>query len=296
MNKEFKGTGVAIVTPFHKYGTIDFTSLGELVDHLLSGGVDYIVALGTTSEAATLSDDEKVAVVEFIVDRVEGKLPIVVGIGGNNTSAIEAELKKIPYQNVDAILSVAPYYNKPNQKGLFYHYKALASVSDLPIILYNVPGRTCSNLSADTTVRLAHEFPNIIGIKEASGDLVQIMKIMRDKPSDFQVISGDDALTYSLIGVGAIGVISVTANAYPKVYGAMVNAALQGKWAEARALHFSLIEFMEAIFEDGNPAGIKSALSSMGIIKHHLRLPMVKVNVQTANRIKQFVDDFKSLI
>ena len=176
-NKNFKGTGVAIVTPFHKYGTIDFTSLGILVDHLVTGGIDYIVALGTTSEAATLTDDEKVAVVEFIVDRVEGKLPIVVGIGGNNTNAIEATLKKMPYQNVDAILSVTPYYNKPNQKGLYYHYKALASVSDLPIILYNVPGRTCSNLSADTTIKLAHEFPNIIGIKEASGEMVQIRKI-----------------------------------------------------------------------------------------------------------------------
>lgn len=292
---KFQGTGVALVTPFHKYGTIDFTSLGTLVDHVIKGGVDYLVALGTTSEAATMTDDERVAVVDFIVDQVDGKLPIVVGLGGNNTIGIESQLNKLPYHNIDALLSVTPYYNKPNQKGLYYHYKTLANSSDLPIIMYNVPSRTAVNMHAETTVKLAQEFSNIIGIKEASGDMFQVMKIMRDKPKDFQVISGDDALTYSMIGAGASGVISVSANAYPKEFSQMVSYALQGKWKAARDINFSLLEFMDAIFEDGNPAGIKSALSTLSLIKHNLRLPLVKVNVQTANRIKTFVDEYKGL-
>jgi len=290
----FHGTGVALVTPFHKYGTIDFTSLGLMVDHVLYGGVDYIVALGTTSEAATMSEDERIAVLDFIVDRVESRIPIVVGVGGNNTLAIEAQLKKFPYQGVDGILSVTPYYNKPNQKGLYYHYKTLANATDLPIILYNVPGRTCCNMTAETTLRLASDFNNIIGIKEASGDMVQIMNIIKSKPKDFQVISGDDALTYNMIGVGATGVISVTANAYPREFSTLVNSALKQDWSTAQKINFSLLEFMEAIMEDGNPSGIKSALSSIGLIKHHLRLPLVKVNVQTANKIKQLVDEYKS--
>ncbi|NPD47118.1 MULTISPECIES: 4-hydroxy-tetrahydrodipicolinate synthase [unclassified Lentimicrobium] len=291
---KLKGTGVALITPFHKYGTIDFTSLGELVEHVINGGVNYLVALGTTSEAATLTEDEKIAVVEFIVDKAEERVPVIVGVGGNNTIALESLLKKFPYQNVDGILSVTPYYNKPNQKGLYYHFKTLASATDLPIILYNVPSRTSVNMEAETTLKLAEEFSNIVAIKEASGDLFQITKILKDKPKDFLVISGDDALTYNMIGAGASGVISVTANAYPTEYSQMVNSALKNNWKAAKDFNFSLLEFMEAIFEDGNPAGIKSALNTMGIIKHHLRLPLVKVNVQTANRIKQFVDDYKS--
>ncbi|NOR87723.1 MAG: 4-hydroxy-tetrahydrodipicolinate synthase, partial [Bacteroidales bacterium] len=278
MNK-FYGTGVALITPFHKYGTIDFTSLGIMVDHVINGGVDYIVALGTTSEAATMTDDEKVAIVDFIVDKVEGKIPIVVGVGGNSTQGIESLLKKLPYQNIDALLSVTPYYNKPNQKGLYYHYKTLANASDLPIILYNVPSRTATNMTAETTIKLAHDFSNIIGIKEASGDMMQVQKILRDKPKDFMVISGDDALTYSMIAAGASGVISVTANAYPAEFSQMVKSALSKKYKAALEINFSLLEFMDAIFEDGNPAGIKSALSNMGKIKHNLRLPLVKVNV-----------------
>lgn len=292
--EKFQGTGVALVTPFHKYGTIDFSSLGYMVDHVVSGGVNYIVALGTTSEVATMSADEKIAVVDFIVDRVDNKVAVVVGVGGNNTLALEAELKRLPYQRVDGILSVTPYYNKPNQKGLYYHFKTLANATELPIILYNVPGRTSCNMTAETTLRLAHDFQNIVGIKEASGDMMQIMHIMKDKPKDFMVISGDDALTYNLLSCGASGVISVTANAYPKEFSSMVQACLKGDWEQAQILNFSLLEFMEAIFEDGNPAGIKSALNTMELIKHHLRLPLVKVNVQTANRIKQFVDDYKS--
>lgn len=291
---KLKGTGVALITPFHKYGTIDFTSLGNLVEHVIKGGVNYLVALGTTSEAATLTEDERIAVVEFIVDKAEGRVPVIVGVGGNNTIALESQLKKFPYQNVDGILSVTPYYNKPNQKGLYYHFKTLASATDLPIILYNVPSRTSVNMEAETTLKLAEEFSNIVAIKEASGDMFQITKILKDKPKDFLVISGDDVLTYNMIGGGASGVISVTANAYPAEYSHLVNSALKNNWKTAREFNYSLLEFMEAIFEDGNPAGIKSALNTMGIIKHHLRLPLVKVNVQTANRIKQFVDDYKS--
>lgn len=292
--EKFHGTGVALITPFHKYGTIDFSALGNLVDHVVKGGVNYVVALGTTSEAATLSDDEKVAVVDFIVDRIDGRIPVVVGVGGNNTLALEAKLKRLPYTGVDAILSVTPYYNKPNQKGLYYHYKTLANATDLPIILYNVPGRTSCNMTAETTVRLAHDFPNIIGIKEASGDLIQALNIMKAKPESFLLISGEDALTYNLMGIGAVGVISVTANAFPKEFSTMVRACVDKDRVLAEKINFSLLEFMEAIFEDGNPAGIKSALNFMDIIKHHLRLPLVKVNVQTANRIKQFMDDYKS--
>jgi len=291
---KLRGTGVALVTPFRKYGTIDFTSLGKLVDHTIDGGVDYLVALGTTSEAATMVADERVAIVDFIAERANGRVPIVVGVGGNSTQGVESQLQKMPYQNVDAILSVTPYYNKPNQKGLYYHYKSLANASDLPIILYNVPGRTGVNMSAETTVKLANEFSNIIGVKEASGDLVQVQTILRDRPKNFLVISGDDALTYSMIGAGGDGVISVTANAYPKEYSTMVKLALSKKNKAACDLNFSLLDFMEAIFEDGNPAGIKAALNAMSILENHLRLPLVKVNVQTANKIKAFIEAYKS--
>ncbi len=293
MNK-LKGTGVALVTPFHKYGSVDFSALGTMVDHVIEGGVDYIVALGTTSEAATLTQDEKTAVVEFIVEKNDGRVPIVMGLGGNNTREIENQLSSncSVFSDIDAILSVTPYYNKPNQKGLYYHFKSLSQASALPIILYNVPGRTGVNMTAETTLRLAHDFDNIIGVKEASGSLVQCMQIVQDKPKDFLVISGEDALTYNMIGAGASGVISVVANAYPKDFSAMVNAALNKEYDKALKIHLGLLDFMEMIFEDGNPSGIKSALSTMELIKHHLRLPLVKVNVHTGNKIKQFIENY----
>ncbi|MBN2236611.1 MAG: 4-hydroxy-tetrahydrodipicolinate synthase [Bacteroidales bacterium] len=294
MHSKFHGVGVALTTPFHKYGTVDFTSLGNLIEHVIKGGVDYIVALGTTSEAATLTPDERQAVVDFIIENVNKRVPIVVGIGGNNTQELVETIKHLDTEGIDAILSVTPYYNKPNQKGLYYHYKALANISPLPLILYNVPGRTSVNLSAETTLKLAHEFSNIIGIKEASGDLVQVMKILRDKPKDFLMISGDDALTESIVALGGKGVISVTANAYPNEFQQLVKSGLKKDTEKTRLITNSLLEFMEAIFEDGNPAGIKAALSVMGIMKNNLRLPLVKVNVPTFNRIKTFVDDYKS--
>jgi len=265
------GAGVALTTPFHKYGTVDFTSLGNLIEHVINGGIDYIVALGTTSEAA-----------------------IVVGIGGNNTQSIVETIKHCDFEGIDAILSVTPYYNKPNQKGLYYHYKTLSSISTLPIILYNVPSRTCVNMDAETTLKLANELDNIIGIKEASGNMIQVMNIIKNKPEDFLVISGDDPLTDSIVALGGAGVISVTANAYPAEFHRLVEAGLKKDFEEAHKINNSLLEFMEAIFEDGNPSGIKAALSVMGLMKNNLRLPLVKVNVPTFNKIKTFVDEYTS--
>lgn len=293
-NSKFYGAGVALTTPFHKYGTVDFTSLGNLIEHVIAGGIDYIVALGTTSEAATLTEDERKAVLDFIIENVNKRVPIVVGIGGNNTQLLVETIKHFDFDGIDAILSVTPYYNKPNQKGLYYHYKALASITPMPIILYNVPGRTAVNLSAETTLKLAHEFKNIIGIKEASGNVVQVMNILKDKPKDFLVISGEDSLTDSIVALGGAGVISVTANAYPAEFHQLVKAGLKKNSEEAHKISNALLVFMEAIFEDGNPAGIKAALSIMGLMKNNLRLPLVKVNVPTFNKIKTFIDEFKS--
>lgn len=295
-NSKFYGAGVALTTPFHKYGTVDFTSLGILINHVVDGGIDYVVALGTTSEAATLTSDERKAVLDFIIENVNKRVPIVVGIGGNNTQSLVESIKHFDFEGIDAILSVTPYYNKPNQKGLYYHYKAIASISPLPIILYNVPGRTAVNMTAETTLKLAHEFKNIIGIKEASGNMVQIMNIIKDKPKDFLVISGDDSLTDSVVALGGAGVISVTANAYPAELHHLVKDGLKKNFEEAHKINNSLLEFMEAIFEDGNPAGIKAALSVMGIMKNNLRLPLVKANVPTFNKIKVFVEEYKSPI
>lgn len=294
MNSKFFGAGVALTTPFHKYGTVDFTSLGSLIEHVINGGIDYVVALGTTSEAATLTEDERKAVLDFIVENINNRVPIIVGIGGNNTQALVETINHCDLEGIDAILSVTPYYNKPNQKGLYYHYKALASNAPIPIILYNVPGRTCVNMSAETTLKLAHEFKNIIGIKEASGNLNQIMSILKDKPKDFMLISGDDSLTDSIVALGGAGVISVTANAYPAEFHNLVKAGLDKNFEKAHLINNSLLEFMEAIFEDGNPAGIKAALSLMGIMKNNLRLPLVKANVPTFNKIKTFVEEYKS--
>lgn len=278
MKTGIDGTGVAIVTPFHNYGTVDFTSLEQIIEHIIKGGVDFIVAMGTTSEAATLSMDEKYAVVNFIKETVNGRIPIVLGCGGNNTHAIVDYIKSQDFDGIDAILSVAPYYNKPNQKGIYKHFKLIAGASPVPVILYNVPGRTCSTILAETTVRLAKEFKNIMGVKEASGNMGQIMELLRDKPKDFKVFSGDDALTFPMMTMGADGVISVAAMGYPKEYSNMVRLLKAKKYDQALKIHFSLLEFIDAIFADGNPAGIKAALSMMELAKNNLRLPMVKIN------------------
>ncbi|RLD75518.1 MAG: 4-hydroxy-tetrahydrodipicolinate synthase [Bacteroidetes bacterium] len=288
-----KGTGVALITPFHNYGTIDFTSLGKLTKHVINGGVDFLVALGTTSEAPVLSADEKNAVLNHILEVNDGKVPVIIGVGGNNTQGIVDSLKSIDFEGVSGILSVAPYYNKPNQKGLYFHFKSIAAASPVPVILYNVPGRTSSNISAETTLRLASEFGNIAGIKEASGDLGQVMQIIKNKPEGFSVLSGDDALTYPMLALGADGVISVVANAFPRQFSQMVNLALKGNYEEARSLHYELLELIEALFEDGNPAGIKAALDAMGIAGNNLRLPLVKANKATYNKIATLVNKIK---
>ncbi len=280
-----KGTGVALITPFHNNGTIDFTALENLVKYVIKGGVDFLVALGTTSEAPVLSTDEKTAVLNHIKEVNKGRLPLLVGVGGNNTQCIVDSLKSMDADGIDGILSVAPYYNKPNQRGMYYHFKAIATASPVPVILYNVPGRTSSNLTAETTLRLAEEFENIKGVKEASGDLSQIMQIIKNRPAGFSVLSGDDALTYPMMTLGSDGVISVVANAFPKQFSEMVRSSLTGDYDTARKIHYELIEIMEALFEDGNPAGVKAALNSMGIVSNNLRLPLVKANKATYSKI-----------
>ncbi len=294
MSKKFKGTGVAIVTPFHKHGTVDFTSLGKLIDHIINNGINYIVALGTTGETATLTEKEKIAVTDFIIETTDKRVPIVLGIGGNNTQKLIEQVKETNFDGIDAILSVAPYYNKPQQKGLYYHFKSIADVSPVPMIIYNVPGRTGVNISVETTLKLANEVECIIGIKEASGNLMQIMQIIKDKPKDFLVISGDDALTMPTICAGADGVISVVANAFPKEFSEMVQYALDGKMLKAKELHYKLFDFGNAIFEDGSPAGIKAALEVLDLCQNNLRLPLVKVNKQTLlnihNKVKEITN------
>jgi 4-hydroxy-tetrahydrodipicolinate synthase len=276
--KKFEGTGVAIITPFRKDDSIDFKALGKLLHHLLQGQVEYLVVLGTTGESVTLRQDEKDAIVEFVKDTVDGKIPIVVGIGGNNTQEVAAKISQMNYKGIAGVLSVAPYYNKPGQRGLYQHFKVVAEECPVPVIIYNVPGRTGSNMAAETTVKLAQDFSNIIAVKEASGNLAQIMDILRSKPSGFQVISGDDALTLPMIALGGCGVISVVANALPLEWSTMVRHALAGNYEEARKLHYKLLPFAILLFAEGSPAGVKSALATMNIIPNYLRLPLTPVS------------------
>ncbi len=293
MKKKLIGTGVALVTPFHKQGSIDFGSFEKLIEYTITKGVNYLVVLGTTGEASTLSKDEKKALIEFAKEVIDDRVPIVVGVGGNNTQEVIDQLKLTDDDGIDAILSVTPYYNKPTQRGLYLHFRQIAYSTPLPIILYNVPGRTSVNLKPETTLQLAAEFDNIVGIKEASGNFAQIMEIIRQRPKGFLVISGDDALTMPLIAAGANGVISVVANAYPKSFSAMVNAALKGNLNEARDIHYKLLPFIEALFADGSPGGIKAALEQMKIVLNHLRLPIVKVNKATQNSIVNLINELK---
>lgn len=288
LNK-FTGTGVAIVTPFSEDKSIDFNAFGNHIDFLIAGGINYLVVLGTTGETATLSNEEKNAIVKYAVKIVNNRIPIVIGIGGNNTQTVVDTIKNTDFKGIDAILSVAPYYNKPNQKGLYLHYKQIALVCPIPIILYNVPGRTMVNIEAETTLKLARDFDNIIAIKEASGDLAQIMKIIKDKPSDFQVISGDDALVIPILSIGGVGVISVIGNAFPKELSTLVNLALKGDFVKARNIQYQFIEIIESIFADGNPAGIKAVLSAKKLIKNNLRLPLVPVNSEVEETLKKLI-------
>lgn len=281
----FKGLGTALVTPFRPDGSIDFNSLEEFIEFQIENGVDSLVALGTTSEAATMSIDERAAIVDFIIDVNKGRLPLMVGCGGNNTSEVVASIKKLEKPGVDAILSVVPYYNKPNQTGIYEHFKAIANVTALPIFLYNVPGRTASNIAAETVIKLANKFNNIVAIKEASGDMSQIMQLLKHKPDNFLVLSGDDALTLPLIALGFDGVVSVVSNAYPKEFKALVSAALNNDFATAQNWQFKLIDIIESLFEEGNPAGVKKYLQNKDLMENSLRLPLVPVSNELAAKI-----------
>jgi len=293
MDTKFRGTGVAMITPFHKQGTIDFMALERLIEHLILGGVNYLVVQGTTAETATLTREEKHAIAGFVVEIVNKRVPLVIGIGGNNTQDVINILRSNLADGYDAILSVTPYYNKPQQRGLYLHYKNIATVSPLPIIMYNVPGRTSVNMKPETTLQLANEFDNIIGIKEASGSLEQIMDIIRNKPKDFLVISGDDLITLPLLAMGADGVISVVANTLPKEISEMVHLGLKGDVRKAREIHFKLTEFTKAVFADGSPSGIKAALEIKSIISNNLRLPLVKVEKPHYNQISNLLAEFE---
>lgn len=284
---EIQGAGVALITPFHADGSIDFETLGNLIEFQISEGMDYLVSLGTTGETATLSSEEKKKVWQFTKDKVKGRVPLVAGIGGNNTLEIVEAVKNFDTEGFCAILSVSPYYNKPTQEGIYQHYKAIAEVSKLPIILYNVPGRTGSNISAETTLRLAKEFKNIVAIKEASGNFAQFSEILRDKPGHFQLISGDDPATLPMMALGAIGIISVVGNAYPKHVSTLAHLCAEAKYSEARDIHYKLLEINELCFVEGNPCGVKYILKELGFGEDYVRLPLVRVSSKTQQRIQE---------
>lgn len=287
------GMGVALVTPFTAHKDIDFPALERVIDHVVDNGADFLVVLGTTGETPTLSKDEKDAVKDFIKEKTAGCIPLVIGVGGNNTAEIVRELKAGDYSGYSAILSVVPPYNKPSQEGIFQHFKAIAEASPLPVVLYNVPGRTGVNMTADTTLRLAREVPGIIGIKEASGNIHQIQRLLREKPDGFTVLSGDDGMTYPLMALGAQGVISVLGNAYPKAFSDMVHLCLEGNYIEAVDVHFKFRDMIRLLFADGNPAGVKCVMHDMGLIENELRLPLVPVGEATAAEILQWVEILK---
>lgn len=287
-----KGTGVAIVTPFDKSGRVDFSALKKLINHLINGKVEYLVVMGTTGESVTLSKDEKKQIIDFVVKETKKRVPLVLGIGGNNTLEIVEQVKKADKKAFAAILSVSPYYNKPSQEGIYQHYKAISKASSLPIILYNVPGRTSSNIGWETTVRLAKDFKNIIAVKEASGNIEQCMKIIKNRPKDFFVISGDDNLTLPIIACGGDGVISVVANAFPKDFSDMVRAALKHDLIKAHKLHYALIDITDQLFADGNPGGIKQALNRLGICGTNVRLPLVEPNDKVKEKLKELIKKY----
>lgn len=286
---------MALITPFKANGDVDFNALAKVVEHQIAGGIDYLVVMGTTGESATISLDEKKEILAQVMETAQDRVPIVLGIGGNNTTAVQEELQAYDLTGVAAILSVSPYYNKPTQEGIYQHYKALSEVSLRPIILYNVPGRTMSNISAETTLRLAREFKNIVAVKEASGNLDQIGTILRDRPEGFLVISGDDALTLPILALGGDGVISVVGNALPVEFARLVHSALDGDFATARKEHLKLIEIINLLFVEGNPGGVKEVLKALGLCGNHLRLPLVPVGEGTARKISQALTVLKAV-
>jgi len=291
MHNKFRGTGVAIITPFHNEGSIDFKSFEKVIDFQIENNVDFLVFMGTTGEAVTLNDNERNAIISFAVEIVNGRVPVVIGAGGNNTQKIVNTIKSTDFTGVDAILSVSPYYNKPQQDGIYNHYKTIAGVSPVPVILYNVPGRTGSNIDAETTLKIARELSNVIAIKEASKDLDQISRIIKEKPEDFLVISGDDLFTLPMLAIGGDGVISVTANVFPAEFSAMVRYGLKGDFGKARKIHLGLVDIVQALFADGSPSGVKAALAIKGLCKNALRLPLVKVQRSVYNQISAIIEN-----
>jgi 4-hydroxy-tetrahydrodipicolinate synthase len=289
VQQQLRGTGVALVTPFAKDDSVDFTALGKVIDHVIKGGVDYLITLGTTGETATLSKEEKIAIIEFTFSFTDGRVPIIVGVGGNNTAEVVSDLQTFPLAKALAVLSVSPFYNKPSQEGIYQHYKAVAAASPKPVILYNVPGRTGRNISAATSIRLAKDCPNVVGLKEASGDMAQCMDILRDAPSNFVVISGDDLLALSQIASGMQGVISVAANAYPTAFSNMVRACLSGDFVKAKAINDPLIEVYDMMFTENNPAGVKAFMHQMGLLENEVRLPLVPLSEPVYNRVKTYL-------
>lgn len=286
-----KGMGVALITPFKEDESVDYDALMRLVDYQLQNNTDFLCVLGTTAETPTLTEEEKKKIKKMVIERVNGRIPILLGVGGNNTRAIVETLKNDDFTGVDAILSVVPYYNKPSQEGIYQHYKAISEATDLPIVLYNVPGRTGVNMKAETTLRIARDFKNVIAVKEASGDITQMDDIIKNKPANFDVISGDDGITFPLITLGAVGIISVIGNAFPREFSRMVRLALQGDYANALTIHHKFAELFKLLFVDGNPAGVKAMLNVMGMIENKLRLPLVPTRITTFEAMRKILDE-----
>ncbi|HDZ41964.1 MAG TPA: 4-hydroxy-tetrahydrodipicolinate synthase [Bacteroidetes bacterium] len=291
--KQFEGLGVAMITPFKSDRSVDFKALEVITNHIIDNGCDYLVVMGTTSETVTLNQEEREAVTSYIKEINNGRLPVVLGMGGNNTQHLTDTIKRTDFEGIDGILSVAPYYNKPGQKGLMLHFKEISMVSPVPVILYNVPGRTSSNIDAETCLELAWGFDNIVGIKEASGNMAQVMKIIKDKPDKFLVISGDDLIALPIITLGGSGVISVLGNAFPSEWKEMISLALKSDLGSARELHYKYTELIDLLFIDGNPAGIKSVMNSLGLCQNYLRLPLTAVSRQTGIKINTTLEDLK---
>jgi 4-hydroxy-tetrahydrodipicolinate synthase len=285
MHEKFKGTGVAVITPFDKQEKIDEKGLERVINHLIYGGVEYLVILGTTAETATLTKEEKRQVIDIALETIDGRVPFVLGVGGNNTREILETLEYQDFDGIDAVLSVSPYYNKPSQEGIYQHYKVISEKSPRPIILYNVPARTSSNITASTTLRLAKDCPNILGIKEASGDFCQCMTILRDRPEHFLVVSGDDVFSLPLMACGMDGVISVSANGFPREFSDMIRAARRGDYDEARRIHYTLFEAMQLLFSEGNPTGIKALMHIKGLCENILRLPLMAASETLYNKL-----------
>ncbi len=291
IQNKFKGLGIALVTPFKADGSIDYDALLRLVEYQIKNGADFLCIMGTTAETPCLSLEEKAQLKKLLVERVAGRVPLLMGCGGNNTAAVVNELKTGDWQGVDGVLSVCPYYNKPSQEGLYQHFKTIAEASPVPVVLYNVPGRTGVNMTAETTLRLARDFQNIVAIKEASGDITQMDDIIKNKPSHFDVISGDDGITFPLITLGAVGVISVIGNALPAEFSRMVRLALNGDYESARNIHHKFAELFKLLFVDGNPAGVKAMLHAMGMIENQLRLPLVPTRLTTMEKISTILKE-----